>query len=193
VNLRLITVLAVGTGMALSGWLVPTSEWAATAKSILTVLAIFAGAILVRLNRGMPTIDWSKVDPDDRKRLVGDIKKLAREYGITLAFVSAALAFFLILDRTNGDTPLAYVLGSAPASLSRAISAVSGAIISFVVMRIGYVVWRDIDIVDLQAGVISQAANAEKVERHNAIADAVSKSGVIDPRKANDDGNEGRN
>ena len=50
-------------------------------------------------------------------------------------------------------------------------------------IRIAYVVWRDIDIVDLQAGVISQAANAEKVERHNSIADAISKSGVVDPRK----------
>jgi MFS family permease len=182
-NLRLTTILAVVISAAISGWLVPASEWAATAKSILTVLAILAAAILVRLNRGMPTIDWSKVDSDDRVRLVEDIKKLAREYGVTLVFVGFTLVLFLILDRTIGDTPLAVMISSAPNYISTAISAATGAISSFVLIRIAYVVWRDIDIVDLQAGVISQAANAEKVERHNNIADAIAKSGVINPHQ----------
>lgn len=186
-NLRLTTILIVIASAAISGWLVPASEWAATAKSILTVLAIFAAAILVRLNRGMPTIDWAKVNPDDRTNLVCDIKRLAREYGITLIFVGIALALFLVLDRTSGDTPLSNLIAEAPRYVPSAISAFAGAVSSFVLIRIAYVVWRDIDIVDLQAGVISQAANAEQAERHNGIADAISKAGVIDPRKASQD------
>lgn len=184
-SLRIATIFLVLAAAVFSGWLVPASEWAATAKSILTVLAIFAAAILVRLNRGMPTIDWSKVDPEDRSHLVGAIKRLAREYGVTLIVVGVTLALFLILDRTGGETPLAKLLASAPSYVPLAISAVSGGVISFVLIRIAYVIWRDIDIVDLQAGVISQAANAEKRERHNANADAIAGSGVVDPRKNN--------
>jgi hypothetical protein len=185
-NLRLITIAFVGVSATFSFWLVPVSEWAATAKSILTVLAIFAAAILVRLNRGMPTIDWSKVDPDDRSALVTDIKKLAREYGVTLIFIGVALTAFLFLDRINGVTPLSRRVLAAPEYVAQIISAMSGAISSFVLVRIAYIVWRDIDIVDLQAGVISQAANAEKIERHNSIAAAISNSEVVDPRNGNE-------
>ncbi len=103
----------------------------------------------------------------------------------TLIVVGVTLALFLILDRTGGETPLAKLLASAPSYVPLAISAVSGGVISFVLIRIAYVIWRDIDIVDLQAGVISQAANAEKRERHNANADAIAGSGVVDPRKNN--------
>lgn len=189
-SLRIATIFLVLAAAVFSGWLVPASEWAATAKSILTVLAIFAAAILVRLNRGMPTIDWSKVDPEDRSHLVGAIKRLAREYGVTLIVVGVTLALFLVLDRTGGETPLGKLLASAPGYVPSIISAVSGGIISFVLIRIAYVIWRDIDIVDLQAGVISQAANAEKRERHKANADAIAGSGVVDPRKNNRDADE---
>ena len=182
-NLRLVTIATVVGGALFSGWVVPLSEWAAISKSVLTVLAIIAGAILVRLNRGMPTIDWSKVNAEDRTQLVSDIQRLAREYGITLIFVGGALALFLILDRASGSTPLGALVASTPKCVSAVISGLAGAVATFVCFRIGYVVWRDIDIVDLQAGVIAQAANAEKVERHNGIADAIAQAGVIDPRK----------
>jgi len=183
-NLRLFTMASVVSCAALTGWLVPIDEWAAVAKSVLTVLAIFAAAILVRLNRGMPTIDWSKVKAEDRVRLVIDIQKLAREYGITLLFVGAALVFFLILDRSGSSSPLGAMISTKPHSIPIVISSMAGAISSFVLIRIAYVVWRDIDIVDLQAGVIAQAANADLIERKNDIVDAIAKSGVVDPRKS---------
>lgn len=182
-NLRTATIALTLFAAAFSGWLVPMSEWSATAKSILTVLAIFAGAILVRLNRGMPTIDWSKVNLEDRDNLVEKIKTLAREYGATLIAVGFSLAFFLVLDRTNGDTPLSKLVTSSSPCLPKIISAIAGAVSSFVLIRIVYVVWRDIDIVDLQAGVISQAANAEITARNVAKAKEIEAAGVIDPRK----------
>lgn len=182
-NLRVATLLLVLGTAVFSGWLVPMDEWAATAKSILTVLAIFAAAILVRLNRGMPTIDWSKVDAEDRGHLVLAMKNLAREYGTTLIVVGITLAFFLVLDRANGETPLATLLDASRPFVKTLVSAIAGALTSFVLIRITYVVWRDIDIVDLQAGVISQAANAEKRARHQTNADEVANSGVVDPRR----------
>lgn len=182
-NMRLITVVLVFMATVISGWIVPFGEWAASAKSVLTIFAIFAAAILVRLNRGMPTIDWSKVDAEDRGELVAQIQKLAREYGVTLIFVGIALGFFLILDRANGDAPLAKAITNSSKMVRIIVSAGAGAIISFVLVRIAYVVWRDIDIVDLQAGVVSQAANAERLQQHNDKADAIGSSGVVNPHK----------
>ncbi|MEI6640384.1 MAG: hypothetical protein WCL10_00005 [Novosphingobium sp.] len=183
-NLRLFTVVSVVGCAALAGWLVPIDEWVAVAKSVMTVLAILAAAILVRLNRGMPTIDWSKVKAEDRVKLVSEIQKLAREYGVTLLFVGSALVLFLILDRSGASSPLGAFIATKPHAVSVVISAAAGAISAFALIRIGYVVWRDIDIVDLQAGVIAQAANADLLDRRNGIADAIAQSGVVDPRKS---------
>lgn len=190
-NLRLFTMISVVGCAALAGWLIPIDEWAAVAKSMMTVLAIFAAAILVRLNRGMPTIDWSKVNAKDRAKLVTDIQKLAREYGVTLVFVGGALVLFLILDRSGTTSPLGVAIAKKSHSLPVAISAVAGAVSSFVLVRIAYVVWRDIDIVDLQAGVIAQAANADLMEQSLGTADAIDKAGVINPhKKAGEDNSE---
>lgn len=182
-NLRLFTTMSMTGCASLAGWLIPIDEWAAVAKSMMTVLAIFAAAILVRLNRGMPTIDWSKVKAKDRAKLVADIQKLAREYGVTLLFVGGALVFFMILDRSGASSPLGGMIAKKSHSLPVAISAVAGAVISFVLIRIAYVVWRDIDIVDLQAGVIAQAANADLLEQSLGAADAIDKAGVTNPHK----------
>lgn len=45
-----------------------------------SALSIFVAAVLVRLARGMPTLDWKSIPVDSRKKLTGDLLRVAQEY-----------------------------------------------------------------------------------------------------------------
>lgn len=183
-NVLRATVFTTIIAGVLSAILVPLDGWPGSAKSIITVLAIFAAAILVRLNRGIPTIDWSKVDSEKRKNLVEQIRDLSISYGITLGCISFVLLAFLISERAEIPLWAGFQFEDIPAYLRQIGSGLAGASVGFIGARMAYVVWKDIDIVDLQAEVVVIAAKAETKAAREQKAKDVKEAGVRDPRKS---------
>lgn len=182
-NVRVATFLAMLVGGAFSFALLPLESWQGSAKSLTTVLSICAAAVLVRLNRGLPAIDWSKVDAEMRGELVLKMRDLSVGYGITLAQIGVVLVGLLLAERAKFPIALGFDFYDVPVAVRQAGSALAGACITFIFARVAYVVWRDIDIVEFQSEVVTAAAFAEIKGRQQAKTGAIKKSSIRDPRK----------
>ena len=153
-------------------YFVPFEHLFDTFPQIVTAMSIMAGAILVRLNRTMPTIDWKILDRAARQKLTQAVVDLAEEYLWFLA-VSAILVGSLLTFMVIGRDE---IFGSAKGSANvarawfwywRKLDAgFVGFGLTLVVIRMAYLVWRDVDIVRLQKHVIDLgAAEAHQVEQ----------------------------
>jgi len=129
------------------------------------VLSIMVAAILVRLNRGMPNLDWTAIDPPDRMRLTSGILELTREY-VGIIVTNMILLVVLISLTTFGKE----AFPAWPIWLSRTASGVVGGLAVLSLVRMTYVVWRDFDIVKLQKELIDKAAQREQQTRDNVLA-----------------------
>lgn len=182
-NVRTITVLVSALGAVLAGLLIPLESWPASAKSIMTILAILAAGVLVRLNRGLPTIDWSKVDPAARAELVKKMRNLSVEYGLTLAVIGVILIWLLASEMIDARRVAWVGFYNSPPLIRAIASGIAGGSLIFAFARMVYVVWRDIDIVELQSDIITSAAASEIKSSQVAKADAIRAAGAQDPRK----------
>lgn len=169
--------LVIGT---LFAWLVPLDRLFDAFQSVLTSLSIIAAALMVRLNRTMPTIDWKVLPQESRKQLTKKVVELTEEYLGTLASVVALTAFVLFLIVVGRE----HIFGSATGKPNPEIawysvwrrldSGIFGAAVAFVCARMGYVVWRDLDIVRLQKEVIDLAGDqAHQAEQEKLAAEKV--------------------
>ncbi len=138
----------------------------------MTALSIMAAAVLVRLNRTMPTIDWKILDRPSRERLTGEVLALAEEYLWFLAVIGALILGLLTLLVIGRREIFGVASGSPDTQLAwywwwrRVDSGLLGATGAFVSARMSYLVWRDLDIVRLQKHVIDLgAAQAHQAEQ----------------------------
>jgi hypothetical protein len=134
-------------------------------QPLIVALSIMAAALLVRLNRGMPTLDWKSLEVNERKVLTQKIVELTREY-MTVLSVHAVTLIVLLVLAVNKATPFSSVT-------QKAIVAIAGGLIALCATRMGYIVWRDYDIVRLQKKLIDDSADREAIEK--ASEEAVSK------------------
>lgn len=147
-------------------------RWVAFAQIPITLsqttsaLSIFIAAVLVRLARGMPTLDWKSVPVEKRKALTGQLLDVSREYAGLLAL----LMLLLVLAVSIGSTSV--WLASIDQKWSRIVSAIVGFLVMLSMLRFGYVVWRDLDIVSLQKAVIDEMADQERAAKNVGIASA---------------------
>lgn len=135
-------------------------------QPLIVALSIMVAAVFVRLNRGMPTLEWKSLDPEKRKDLTAAIVRITTEYGWIIGINAVALAGLVTLS----------VIGVAEATVwpewvRRATSGVVGGLVSLCAARMAYVVWRDIDIVRLQKRLIDGTAENESLDRERALAD----------------------
>jgi len=109
-------------------------------QPLIVAISIMAAALLVRLDRGMPTLDWKSLEVAARKILTHRVVELSREYisVITLEFVT--LIILLALSVIKEKTFIGW--SSGPAIFLGAL----GALIGLCASRMGYIVWRDTDI-----------------------------------------------
>jgi hypothetical protein len=129
------------------------------AQPLVVALSIMAAGLLVRLNRGMPTLDWKSLEIHDRKTLTAKIVELTREYLIVLFLQTATLISLLVLDVIAGE-PNRILSWWDPFALG-----VVGCLLGLCLARMGYIVWRDHDIVKLQKKLIDDAADREALKR----------------------------
>jgi hypothetical protein len=160
------TIVVTLLAATLFAWAVPLVRLFGAFQPVIVALSIMIAAVFVRLNRGMPTLEWKSTDPDQRKNLTASIVDVTTEYGWIIAINAVALVGLVGLS----------VIGATDAGLwsawvQRAVSGAVGGLVTLCAARMAYVVWRDIDIVRLQKRLIDGAASEESKERERALAD----------------------
>lgn len=163
---RAITIVVTLAAAGLFAWAVPLVRLFGAFQPLIVALSIMVAAVFVRLNRGMPTLEWKSLDPDKRKDLTASIVSVTTEYGWIIGINATALIGLVTLS----------VIGAAdaamwPASASRTAAGAIGGLVALCASRMAYVVWRDIDIVRLQKRLIDGAASKESEAKEIALAD----------------------
>ena len=161
---------------AAAGWRLEVVRIYAILQPATVCLSIMAAAIFVRLNRGMPTVDWKSIPPSDRQKLTASVVRLAVDYVVGLALTFTTLMSIMVLTAaTQADVLL------LPHRLQQVIVGGFVALALLSIIWMGYVIWRDYDVVILQQKVIDDAANQEIVDKNRKLAD----SKIEDTRSAN--------
>jgi hypothetical protein len=94
---RLITIGAMLAGAAVFGLWLTLDQFLKIVQPLIVALSIMAAGLLVRLNRGMPTLDWKSLETSDRKLLTQRIVELTREYLFVLSVQALTLVVLLTL------------------------------------------------------------------------------------------------
>ena len=163
---RVITIAAAVLAAGLFAWAVPLVRLFDAFSPMITGLSIMVAAVFVRLNRGMPTLEWKSLNPDKRKELTASIVGVATEYGWIIGLIATVLIGLVSLS-VVGKTDA----GTWPEWARRLTSGAVGGLTGLCAARVAYVVWRDIDIVRLQKGLIDSVASRESQEEQDRIAD----------------------
>jgi len=158
----LVTIVAAG----LFAWAVPLVRLFDAFQPLIVALSIMVAAVFVRLNRGMPTLEWKSLDPEKRSELTSSIVAVNAEYGWIIGINASVLIGLVSLS----------VVGKVDAALwpvwaLRLGSGVVGGLLALCAARMAYVVWRDIDIVHLQKRLIDGTAAQEIAAKEQALAD----------------------
>lgn len=162
---KTIVVTLLSTG--LFAWAVPLARLFGAFQPLIVALSIMVAAVFVRLNRGMPTLEWKSLEAEKRKHLTSSIVRVTTEYGWIIAINATALAGLVTLS----------VIGKEDAALwpvwaQRIAAGAVGGLIALCAARMSYVVWRDIDIVRLQKSLIDETASRESTDAERTLAEA---------------------
>ena len=163
--LTLTVVIAVS---ALFWAFVPLVRLFDAFQPMVVALSVIIGAIFVRLNRGMPTLEWKSLDRGKRTELTSRIVELSKEYVAIVAINGTALIALVTLVVVGKDHAMATL--SVP--IQKSISAGVGALFSLCIARMSYVVWRDCDIMKLQKFLIDNVAERDAIDLEAKSADA---------------------
>ena len=164
---RALTIVAILVAAALFAWVVPLTRLFDAFQSMITALSIMVAAVFVRLNRGMPTLEWKSVNPEARTQLTSRMVELSTEYGWIILVYGVALMGLVAISIVGK----AQVTATWPDWAQRMGAAAIGAMAASCVGRMGYVVWRDIDVVKLQKQVIDDLAVRETSEQNQKRAE----------------------
>jgi hypothetical protein len=163
---RIVTATVImATGGIFAAW-VPLDRIVDSLQPIIVALSIMAAGLLVRLNRGMPALDWKSLEHSKRKVLTQKVVELVREYLFVLTLQLVALASLITLAAL-AKTPR--LLPTEP-WMERGIIGIVGALIAACIVRMAYIVWRDYDIVRLQKLLVDEAADKEATEAASKAA-----------------------
>ncbi|WP_309628357.1 hypothetical protein [Brevundimonas sp.] len=161
----LVTIVGACLSALLFGIFVPLEQMLGGLQSVVTALSIVTAAVFVRLNRGMPTLDWKSLTIDERKRLTRAIVELTKEYAVIVA-INGLLLLVAVGLITAGIQGVSHLLPAAQIAFSAVVGFLSGLCIA----RMAYVVWRDFDIVCLQRKLVDESGEREAVEAERKIA-----------------------
>jgi hypothetical protein len=152
----LLVLLAAG----LAGWQLSVTRVFSTIQPITVVLSIMAAAIFVRLNRGLPSIDWKALSSSERTNLTDRMVSIARDYLFGLFASSCSIATLICLAALSQQQATCL-----PGWVQSLIAAWFVFIIGISIVWMGYVVWRDYDIVLLQKQVLDNMSAREEQEK----------------------------
>lgn len=136
----------------------------ANASILLSFQTIIVAAVLVRLNRGVPSLDWKSVDLQPIKNLLDRLEQVSKVY-IVVVFATLVSIILLISVLYLQRVEFLY-----KENVVDGISISFGALFGLLISRMAYVVWLDLDIVRLQRAVILSAAETDSQKKQAAIA-----------------------
>lgn len=166
---RLLTIVAT-LGAALGFYFfVPLDNLFRGFQQIVVALSIMVAAIFVRLNRGMPTLEWKALDRQQRSKLTAAIVDVAAEFGWIIGINAAVLTCVSAITIVGVET----ISTEWPDYTKRLLSAALGGGLVLTFARMAYVVWRDLDIIRLQKQLIDSSAARDELEAEGKKADAV--------------------
>ncbi|MDP2130701.1 MAG: hypothetical protein U0995_13835 [Erythrobacter sp.] len=163
---RTITIVVTLVAAGLFAWAVPLVRLFGAVQPLIVALSIMVAAVFVRLNRGMPTLEWKSLEPEKRKELTTSIVTVTTEYAWIIGINAAALLGLVTLSVIGAEEAALW-----PEAGRRIAAGAVGSLVALCAARMAYVVWRDIDIVRLQKRLIDGAAAKESLEQEAAIAD----------------------
>ncbi|WPB86210.1 hypothetical protein [Sediminicoccus rosea] len=163
---RILTLLLCLSGAWAFAQYVPIEHIFSGLQPLIVTLSIIVAAVFVRLNRGMPTLEWKSLEPNKRAKLTTKIVEITYEYAAIVASSAVACLFLLALAIAGQDEIKIWSRSS-----SKLIVGLVGFTICISIIRMIYVVWRDIDVVKLQKELIDTAASDQQYKENNEIAD----------------------
>ena len=105
-------------------------------QPIIVALSIMAAAVFIRLNRGMPALEWKSLKPDDRRSLPAAIVRLSKEYGWIIAIFALTFVAIVSLSVVGSEETAGWDLW-----LRRIASGALGGALGLASARMAYVVW----------------------------------------------------
>lgn len=161
-----ILTIIVAVGFGVLSYISPNTEVIAKNSGyFLVALTMFAAAVLLRLNRGIPNIKWEGLPEEKTAELLTDLVLVSRDYLVLfclIIFGFSILFFILILPdifATKHDTILPWANSGF------------GGLFGLIIARMLHIAWRDYDIVKLQKVVILYSISAERKEIETASAE----------------------
>ena len=163
--LRLVTILAVLIVGGAFAFGVPLPNVMRANGQATVALSIMTAAIFVRLNRGMPTLDWKTLTIAERRRLTAQVLDLTGEYTFIVG-LNATLLVILVVCSVYDDG----YWQRFPGWMAQSLSGLLGGLLALAAARMSYVVWRDYDVVSLQKVLIDKAGEREEQEKQAKVA-----------------------
>jgi hypothetical protein len=154
---RSLNIVALVVGGLVFGFVVPLVRLFEAFQPMIVVLSVLVAAVFVRLNRGMPSLEWKNLEPEKRSRLTAKIVALSRDYVWIVSINGLTLLLLVTLLVVGRDEVAKNILPLG----QKLVSAAIGGLFFLCVARVGYVVWRDCDIMELQKELIDKAAVGE--------------------------------
>lgn len=150
--------IAVG-GISAAAIGVPT--WDASKQALLVSMSVIAAGVLVRLARGLPFTNADQFTVEEIRKLTAAMDRILRSLRLLVIIVLATMVFLVIANPLDG-----YLNSNVPRVWSistRVTSGISGALISYIFIRMFQVIQGDYDLSKLQAKILIQS-----VERRQA-------------------------
>ena len=162
--IRLIVLLAVA--FAFAKW-VTIDQLFNSFQPLTVILSIMLAAAFVRLNRGMPSLEWKSLDPEKRSALTSKIVMVSREYAQIVA-IDAVIVVAIIVLIAVGKVNLAAAVST---DLMPYLIGGFGLAFALGLFRMGQVIWRDLEIVELQKKLIDMLADADLTAEEEKVAE----------------------
>lgn len=134
-------------------------------QPILVCLSIMSAAVLVRLNRGIPQVEWRELKYDEKKKLSNNFVEITKEYCLIISLFFILFSTIIIFMAVGIE-----YTKSLPLHFSQILSGIIGLILGACLFKMGYVIWRDYDIVVLQREIIMRISDNQETEYNNSIA-----------------------
>lgn len=93
------------------------------------------------------------------------------------------MLFLVVTERATFPIVGGLSYHDVPKWLLQVFSGIAGGSVALVFARVAYVVWKDVDIVEFQAEIITKVAAKETKDKVLTRGEGVRKAGVRDPRK----------
>lgn len=167
-------------GAACAAALVPVAEWELLRPALLPATSIIAGAVLVRLARGLPFTNADHFSLAQFRSISGKLEENARKLRALIFVCLAGVAMLVVAPDVLKALMLIPALPRWALSFAdRGISAIIAALQIYTFARIVEVVHSDVSLLRLQSKILETVIANKNAAVFTKAIDASSKTGVV--------------